>query len=296
MGRMARQVKTRVGGVLILMALLFSALLPRSPLGNSTASARGLSDALPQRAAASSDTLFNQTDSRGRKQGFWKKYYRNGQVAYRAQFRDDRPVGRTRRYNEKGVLIADLQHSERDGLSRAKIYDDDGHLIAVGNFRNQLKDSIWTLYSGRHVVAREGYKNGEKDGAWERYSDEGVLATREHWRKGKLEGRQERYFADGRLQSFWTARGGVEDGPAVTLYTSGRPKLKGQFVNGLREGQWVMYDVDGKAQDTLVFERGRLIKGSLGGDADSALHSIYKNAGKLKEPMESRAPYGSRGW
>lgn len=251
----------------------------------------------PVRGSGTIDTTFNQTDRKGRKQGFWKKYYRNGQVAYRAQFQDGHPIGCTRRYNEKGVLIATLHHDAKHGIAKAKIYNDEGSLIAIGNYRDQRKDSIWTLYSGGRVVAREAYANGEKEGTWERYSDAGVLASREHWRHGVREGRQESYFADGRLQAFWTAHEGVEDGPSATLYTSGRPRLKGQFTKGLREGLWVAYNVDGSPQDTLIFSQGKLVKGTVGGgDADSALRLIYRNVGKLREPTESDGAYGGRRW
>lgn len=242
---------------------------------------------LEQQMRSSTDTLFNQTDSKGRKQGFWKKQYRNGKVAYRAQFRDGRPVGRTQRYNEKGILIADLRHAPSGSLSRAKIYDDEGNLIAVGNYYNQVKDSVWTLYSNGRVVAREGYSRGVKDGTWERYSDGGRLASREQWRNGVLEGRQEEYFANGKLQSFWTAHNGLEDGPSATLYTSGRPRLKGQFVGGLREGVWILYGLDGAAEDTLVFQKGNLIRQSVKSDVDGAIRTMYQNMRKLHEPRES---------
>ena len=39
------------------------------------------------------DTIFNQTDQNKLKQGFWKKSYPNGKVAYRGFFKDDKPRG-----------------------------------------------------------------------------------------------------------------------------------------------------------------------------------------------------------
>ena len=215
---------------------------------------------------ASGDTTYNQTDGKGRKQGFWMKRYPNGKVAYRAQFRDDRPVGRTLRYNEKGILIADLYHTPAGQKTKAKIYDDAGKLIATGNYVNQRKDSVWTLLSNGRVVAREG--------------------VRERWRKGRLEGRQEKYYNSGALSSFWTAHDDLEDGPAATLYTSGRPKLTGQFAKGKREGVWLQHSVDGKSVDTLEYRRGELIRGTIQPNADSALNAMYKNAGKLREPTD----------
>lgn len=239
-----------------------------------------------------SDTIFNQTDNRGRKQGHWKKVYRNGRVAYRAQFCDGHPIGRTLRYNEDGILIADLRHDRTGRRSRARIYDDKGNLIAEGNYCGQLKDSVWTLYSDGRVTAREGYECGVKNGIWEWYSDAGRLAIRERWQAGKQEGKQEEYFDNGSLRYFWTARNGMEDGPSATLYTSGRPQLKGQFQKGKRTGIWVLYDVDGTAKDTLEFRDGDLVRSYLKPNVDNALRQIYQNAGKIQEPT---GPGGENG-
>ena len=274
--------QSRSTGLKILFLHLAFALALLSPPIHS----RGREVLQREPKGASGDTTYNQTDGNGRKQGFWMKRYPNGKVAYRAQFRDDRPVGRTLRYNEKGILIADLYHTPAGRKTKAKIYDDAGKLIATGNYVNQRKDSVWTLLSNGRVVAREGYALGEREGAWEYYSDEGQLAARERWRKGRLEGRQEKYYNSGALSSFWTAHDGLEDGPAATLYTSGRPKLTGQFAKGKREGVWLQHSVDGKSVDTLEYRRGELIRGTIQPNADSALNAMYKNAGKLREPTD----------
>ncbi|GAH37310.1 unnamed protein product, partial [marine sediment metagenome] len=39
------------------------------------------------------DTLLNQVDKNGLKQGYWKKYYDNGNIKYEGYFKNDKPTG-----------------------------------------------------------------------------------------------------------------------------------------------------------------------------------------------------------
>jgi hypothetical protein len=42
---------------------------------------------------AQQDTVFNQVDHLNRRQGHWKKRYKNGEIAYHGFFKDDKPRG-----------------------------------------------------------------------------------------------------------------------------------------------------------------------------------------------------------
>lgn len=59
-----------------------------------------LSTGLSAQQAAVADTVFNQVDNNNLKQGHWKKYYKNGKVAYKGYFKDDKPRGVFLRYHE----------------------------------------------------------------------------------------------------------------------------------------------------------------------------------------------------
>ncbi|HOK52659.1 MAG TPA: hypothetical protein PLF75_12280, partial [Bacteroidales bacterium] len=64
----------------------------------------------------SSDTLWNQTDARGWKQGYWRAYYDNGKLRYRGYFKDNQPLGEFRRYYESGGIMA-VQNFTGQGTS-----------------------------------------------------------------------------------------------------------------------------------------------------------------------------------
>ena len=51
-----------------------------------------------------SDTVWNVTDEKGWKQGYWKKHYPNGHLMYRGFFQDNKPLGRMERFYDDGKL------------------------------------------------------------------------------------------------------------------------------------------------------------------------------------------------
>ena len=56
----------------------------------------------------------NEVDSKGRKQGVWKKPYGNGYFMYEGEFKDDQPVGTFKRYYEDGVLKSIQQYGQNE--------------------------------------------------------------------------------------------------------------------------------------------------------------------------------------
>ena len=49
---------------------------------------------------------YNQTDSKGRRQGVWMDFYPNGQKRYEGQFKNGKCTGTFRYYDEQGNLKA----------------------------------------------------------------------------------------------------------------------------------------------------------------------------------------------
>ena len=163
------------------------------------------------------DTVFNQTDENGLKQGFWKKKYANGQVKYRGQFLNDQPTGIFYRFYEKGLLQS-LQSFRIDGSSFVKIYYRNRILAAEGKFSGTRKDSIWKYYSfyGGYLSYIESFKNGQKDGISKKYYEKGDLSQELSWKNGKKEGPWKIWFSSGQLQLTTSFTGGKIDGQFTT--------------------------------------------------------------------------------
>src|ERR1035437_3386097 len=119
-----------------------------------------------QSFAQPGDTIFNQTDKQGLKQGFWKVKYPNGLVKYSAYFKNDKPAGLMKRYFEDGTIKAVMVFDATGIKAKTKLYYQDGPLAAEGNYVNSLKDSTWNYYSyyTKTLSNRENYVKGKKNG------------------------------------------------------------------------------------------------------------------------------------
>ena len=230
------------------------------------------------------DTLFNQTDAKGRKQGPWKKYYPNGKLAYRCHFKNGNPVGTTLRYNEYGVMTVKIVYSPAGDIGRATIYDDNGHRIAVGNYLGQQRDSVWTFYNGPVVVSRESYDKGKRSGLSEQYTDQGVLVERRSYLYDKLEGRQQIFFPNGRVQIQWQMHNDLAAGPYFSCYPNGIVMIKGQYAFDLPDGDWIYYDDKAQPTDTLRYRLGILLNPEVLPNQDSLLKAMEANRGRIPEP------------
>jgi antitoxin component YwqK of YwqJK toxin-antitoxin module len=98
-------------------------------------------------SAQSTDTLWNQTDALGQRQGYWKKSYPDGNLIYKGFFKDGKPVGKMERFYENGTRRAELVYLEGTDITHARIFYKTGDLAADGKYVNMAKDSVWRYYS-----------------------------------------------------------------------------------------------------------------------------------------------------
>ena len=81
------------------------------------------------------DTVFNQVDHLNRKQGHWKKFYRNGKMAYRGFFKDDKARGTFTRFHENGVVSAIMDFTPCGDTATATLYNTLGRQVAKGEYQ-----------------------------------------------------------------------------------------------------------------------------------------------------------------
>src|SRR4030042_3073641 len=133
---------------------------------------------------AQSDTLFNQTDSKGLKQGYWKKCYPNGNLMYKGYFRNGKPDGELRRYYESGALKVVMVFTGTSDSCRSVLYYENGKFAARGNYIGTVKDSTWEYFSfyDQAVKSRETYRSGKKNGFSFHYYPDGTDSERTEWK------------------------------------------------------------------------------------------------------------------
>ena len=233
------------------------------------------------------DTLFNQTDEIGMKQGHWKKHYPNGNLMYQGFFIDDRPSGLLNRYFEDGTLKATMEFYDQGSRSRARIYYQGGGLAAEGNFIGSDKDSTWRYYSyyNNSLSSIERYEKGVLNGTQEKFYSNGQLLESLNWSHGKKHGNWLRYYDNGQVLLKSTYDQDVLNGIYLMFNPDATPIVHGRYKSDLKEGVWKYYDDQGQFKfeieyiDGIATNQEELDKNEL-----EYLDSLEKKKGTIPEP------------
>ena len=239
---------------------------------------------------AQSDTLFNQVDSRGLKQGYWKKYYPGGNLMYIGFFRDGKPAGELRRYYESGALKVVMVYTGTDDLCRSVLYYENGKPAARGNYIGTAKDSTWEYFSfyDQSVKSRETYKLGKKNGFAYHYYPDGTASERTEWKDDMKHGSWERYFANTSVMVKGTYRYDKLNGPFYVFGENGALSVQGSFLDNVRNDRWVFYKEDGTVDIEVIYRNGKPVgEEQMTEKQKEMLKGIDENQGKYAEPDES---------
>ena len=162
------------------------------------------------------------------------EYYPTGVVKETGPYKNDKPYGTHRIYNENG--------SEQ----KADVFDS-GRIVAEGILDSTgLQQGEWKEYHENGKVKAEGkYVNGVKVGQWKYYSPNGkMFEIGKYDTKGRQQGKWLWYFDGGVLRRESNFYNGMEDGEFVEYADStGNVITKGQYTEGMKEGTWV-YQLD----------------------------------------------------
>jgi antitoxin component YwqK of YwqJK toxin-antitoxin module len=223
----------------VLLLVLFSSLVPAQPEADS----------------------INRSDAQGRKQGTWVKTWPSGKVRYEGTFKDDRPIGEFKHFDEEGALTTIQQHAGDGKVSRAKHFHPNGKLMAAGKYVAQKKDSTWSYYDDSDQLRKvERYANGVLHGLQEVYYPNGRTAEQENFDQGLRHGESKSWFDSGVLKSEAIHAKGEPEGRMTFYYPSGKKEIEGKMVNGDRDGTWYYFNTDGSLQLQVLYRQGVLIK------------------------------------
>jgi len=199
----------------------------------------------------------HQTYFHGNLNGASKMYKINGGIEFvednknrgiKKSIKKDIKLSKTK--NKEGLTIEGvINKKKKNGLF--KVYDQNNKLIKQEYYRNDTlffsgevdslnnKNGLWIYYySNGKVKKKGGYKNNQKNGPWEFYYDNNDIEQKGSyengkpvgvwtwWYKNKKERRKEEYIK------------GKINGLVLEYDTSGTTITEGNYINGIREGEW----------------------------------------------------------
>lgn len=214
----------------------------------------------------------NQIDSKGRKQGEWRKLYPNSKaVDYVGSFKDDLPQGQFKYYYLSGRVKARITYVSGVAVSYTTVYHDlPGDIpLAEGKFIDKLKDSVWSYYgpTGR-ISSKETYSLGKLNGQKIiYYISENVLDRSQkvaqilNYKNDLLDGESIEYFDNGLVRSQVNYVGGLKSGIVITNNPNGKPMLKDNFYKGIKHGWCYAYDNEGTELGKVYYKMGVRLEG-----------------------------------
>ncbi len=240
-----------------------------------------------QNVGQKGNTLKNYIDINGNKQGFWQKKYYNGEIKYEGIFKNNKPVGELKRYNDKGELVSIQYFSENNNKSKFISYNK-GKLESSGFFYNKEKDSVWNYYEHDSVlILQENYYRGKKNGLTTYYYTNGSICEKINWKNGAKDGINNKYFENGKVRMQMSYKNGMCDGKFVAYNDSASVTVRGAYKNDLRQGKWVFYDEKGQVKEKVNYNNGIADKqDELDKKETKKLNELEKNKNKFKEPKD----------
>jgi len=171
-------------------------------------------------------------------------YYPSGKVKTVASYNGNVPEGVRREYDEDGKIVAGY-------FFKKGIMQGEGIIDEEGN-----RDGFWREYYEDGSIRSEGsYDKGVPTGQWKYFYANGKIEQQgKYGKRGKPDGSWNWYYEDGTLQREQSFISGLEDGDYLENDETGKMIVKGQYIEGLEEGEWI-YDF-GQYKETGSYRGG----------------------------------------
>ncbi|MDR2038349.1 MAG: hypothetical protein LBQ60_10550 [Bacteroidales bacterium] len=201
-------------------------------------------------------------------------------------YRPDGTPEKAVRYNESGRRTAEgpvNENEKREGLWSN--YFETGALRSRGNYLNDRQNGEWTFYSVDGKSEQTGqFRNGVMEGEWKWLYKNGTVFRQETYEKGKLNGMSVQYSDSATVAAKGEYVEGEREGE--WMINVGDVREEGNYVFGLKDGVWKTYYEDGK-----LYHRGNFIQGNPDGR-----HEFYYPDGTLKEEQYYVMGRRERNW
>ncbi|MDE5703339.1 MAG: hypothetical protein K2H70_00790, partial [Bacteroidales bacterium] len=221
----------------------------------------------------------NRRDKDGLRQGVWKGFHANDQVAWEVPYVDDLKDGYYKEYDTLGNIVRIEKYVrgvlEEDAPELAKVdiyteYYADGRPKMKVGYKNGKPEGICREYDSLtgKVVRGTLFRNGEIVGGgiiddngyfqddWKEYYSDGTLKCEGRFRRGRKQGVWTYYYPDGKKEQEGCFAGGRYDGIWTWYYPDGSLRLQQTYYRGLPDGLTEEYDEQG-----VCIVRGHYVEG-----------------------------------
>ncbi|MCY9805399.1 hypothetical protein OTK51_18400 [Vibrio scophthalmi] len=220
--------------------------------------------------------------------------------------------------NYHTTILADNGQYPLHGIQEQ--YDSEGRLVEKGNFKQGVKDGLFTRYRQGEMESEENWLAGERHSKQTRYYATDKLRSIDHYEHGKQTGRSESYFDDGTLKERGTRLNSVWIGKYESFYETGLPREvihyastvdentyrakfhghyarwfgngdpseTGEYIEGKKTGEWLAYN------QGLVTRKQTYLDGKLNGEYAEYYNGRRRVTGLYQDNMKTGVWTGYR--
>ena len=214
-------------------------------------------------------------------EGTWLRFYENGNIQIKENYKDGEKNGLQEWYDENGQL--DEKGNFKDGNYQKEgiweFYHENGQLKETGNYQDNKQDGLWefyrengniwervtyrndlmhgtheTFYDSGEINWKRNYKDGELDGRWESFFKDGKTNILSNWKNGiELNQTRFKYYESGQLETKINYKDEKQYGLAEMYYENGNLQRRGNYKDGKQDGLWKRFDREGNLIETKEF-------------------------------------------
>jgi uncharacterized protein len=211
----------------------------------------------------------NRKNNSGKKHGLWMYFYESGNVQKTEEWRNGELNGFVKEFEENGNLRSVAKYFNGEQIFDAeelKQYDikydyyESGRIKIMGSYRNNQPDGVRREYNEQGkiikgyifrsgIMTAEGVidEKGNKQGPFKEYFENGNVMAEGKYTDSKKIGYWKFYYQDGTLEQEGNFNSkGKQIGEWVWYYDNGNSMRKENFEEGLSEGSYYEFDINGK--------------------------------------------------
>jgi len=238
-----------------MFSIVFVTVICASTYGQNVISENGYSKIYYPNGSLQSEGVIKN----GKPEGYWKNYYPTGVIKSEGKRKNFLLDSIWNFYSLTGNIKLRISYLEgkKNGYSyeyvtNSKNYVNIGNILSEELFINKKKEGkAKYFYENGNIKEEIYYKNNKKDGIAIKYSEDKRVIGIRNYRNGELieSQRINRYNEEGKKSGVWKE-----------FYSDSKVKTESYYRNGLLEGYYKKYDLNGKLEVTFLYKEGVLIE------------------------------------
>ena len=217
-----------------------------------------------------------------------REYYPTGELHFIGGISKGKRQGLLREFSKEGDVISSYIYQNDTLLAKGMTdsssllegdwiyYYPNGKIQAQGKYKKSVKIGEWKYFHTNSKIEQIGaYKNGLPEGEWNWYFKNEKLKRKEFYRKGKEDGESIELDSSGNIITKGEFIDGIQDGN--WYYNVGDHTETGLYADGEKTGIWEFHYIEEEGNKVLAF-KGEYINGIAIGK-----HRHYYPSGRLKE-------------